>query len=105
MCDQDHFEDDRQEYEARGLVTRKQFGVMLGAGVAMMLPQSRQRGHGDRIGRERDDAGRHRGLLLRASGERHGSGRSRCGRTSSGCGRRSARWANGSPNRGIRCSW
>ena len=39
MCDQDHFEDDRQEYEARGLVTRKQFGVMLGAGVAMMLPQ------------------------------------------------------------------
>lgn len=39
MCDQDHFEEDRQEYEARGLVTRKQFGVMLGAGVAMMLPQ------------------------------------------------------------------
>lgn len=39
MCDQDHFEQDRQEYEARGLVTRKQFGVMLGAGVAMMLPQ------------------------------------------------------------------
>jgi len=39
MCDQDHFEQDRQEYEARGLVTRKQFGMMLGAGVAMMLPQ------------------------------------------------------------------
>jgi carboxymethylenebutenolidase len=39
MCDQDHFEDDRQYYEALGLVTRKQFGVMLGAGVAMMLPQ------------------------------------------------------------------
>jgi len=39
MCDQDHFEDDRREAEARGLVTRKQFGVMLGAGVAMMLPQ------------------------------------------------------------------
>src|ERR1041384_5912839 len=39
MCDQDHFEDDRQQYEARGLVTRKQFGVMLGAGMAMMLPQ------------------------------------------------------------------
>ncbi len=39
MCDQDHFEKDRQEYEARGLVTRRQFGVMLGAGVAMMLPQ------------------------------------------------------------------
>ena len=39
MCDQDHFEDDRREFEARGLVTRKQFGVMLGAGVAMMLPR------------------------------------------------------------------
>src|SRR6202171_674567 len=39
MCDQDHFEQDRQEYEALGLVTRKQFGVMLGAGIAMMLPQ------------------------------------------------------------------
>jgi carboxymethylenebutenolidase len=39
MCDQDHFEQDRQEYEARGLVTRKQFGIMLGAGVAMLLPK------------------------------------------------------------------
>jgi carboxymethylenebutenolidase len=39
MCDQDHFEKDRQEYEAMGKVTRRQFGVMLGAGVAMMLPQ------------------------------------------------------------------
>jgi carboxymethylenebutenolidase len=39
MCDQDHFEKDRQEAEARGLVTRKQFGMMLGAGVAMMLPR------------------------------------------------------------------
>jgi carboxymethylenebutenolidase len=39
MCDQNHFEEDSQEFEARGLVTRKQFGVMLGAGMAMMLPQ------------------------------------------------------------------
>ncbi len=39
MCDQDHFEDDVKLFEARGLVTRKQFGIMLGAGVAMMLPQ------------------------------------------------------------------
>jgi carboxymethylenebutenolidase len=38
MCDQDHFEHDRDDYEARGLVTRRQFGVMLGAGVAMALP-------------------------------------------------------------------
>jgi len=40
MCDQDHFEKDRQEYETLGLVTRKQFGIMLGAGMAMMLPQA-----------------------------------------------------------------
>src|SRR5271156_543826 len=39
MCDQDHFEEDRQQFEALGLVTRKQFGMMLGAGVAMLLPQ------------------------------------------------------------------
>src|ERR1700692_1057978 len=39
MCDQDHFDNDRLEYEASGLVTRKQFGIMLGAGVAMMLPK------------------------------------------------------------------
>jgi carboxymethylenebutenolidase len=39
MCDQDHFEQDRKEYEAQGLVTRRQFGVLLGAGVAMMLPK------------------------------------------------------------------
>src|SRR4051812_1854082 len=39
MCDQDHFEDDRQQAEALGLVTRKQFGILLGAGIAMMLPQ------------------------------------------------------------------
>ena len=38
MCDQDQFEKDRLEYEARGLVTRRQFGVLLGAGVVMMLP-------------------------------------------------------------------
>jgi carboxymethylenebutenolidase len=39
MCDQDHFEEDLKQYEARGLVTRKQFGAMLGAGFAMMLPR------------------------------------------------------------------
>jgi carboxymethylenebutenolidase len=39
MCDQDHFDDDRLKYEARGLVSRRQFGVVLGAGLAMMLPQ------------------------------------------------------------------
>jgi carboxymethylenebutenolidase len=38
MCDQDHFDDDLKDFEARGLVTRKQFGKILGAGIAMMLP-------------------------------------------------------------------
>ena len=39
MCDQDHFEKDREDYEARGLVTRRQFGAIVGTGIAMMLPQ------------------------------------------------------------------
>jgi carboxymethylenebutenolidase len=39
MCDQDHFEDDGQTYEARGLVTRREFGAMLGAGMVTLLPQ------------------------------------------------------------------
>ena len=39
MCDQYQFEKDRQEYEARGLVTRRQFGVLLGAGMALLLPE------------------------------------------------------------------
>jgi carboxymethylenebutenolidase len=39
MCDQDHFEDDKKLWESQGLVTRKQFGVLLGAGMAMLLPQ------------------------------------------------------------------
>ena len=39
MCDQDHFEQDRLEFEAGGLVTRREFGVLLGAGAVMMLPK------------------------------------------------------------------
>jgi carboxymethylenebutenolidase len=39
MCDQDHFEEDRQKYEALGMVTRRQFGVIVGAGISMMLPR------------------------------------------------------------------
>ena len=38
MCDQDHFEDDRKQFEALGLVTRRQFGVIVATGVAMALP-------------------------------------------------------------------
>jgi carboxymethylenebutenolidase len=39
MCDQDHYDDDLSEYTARGAVTRRQFGVMVGAGMMMMLPR------------------------------------------------------------------
>src|SRR5579862_5029825 len=39
MCDQDHHEKDRLEAEAQGLVTRKQFGITLATGVAMLLPK------------------------------------------------------------------
>ena len=39
MCEQDQFEKDRQDYEARGFVTRRQFGVLVGAGIALMLPR------------------------------------------------------------------
>jgi carboxymethylenebutenolidase len=39
MCDIHHFDEDQQEFESRGLVTRKQFGLLVGAGVSMMLPQ------------------------------------------------------------------
>ena len=39
MCDQDHFDEDLQDFEARGLVTRRQFGALLGAGMVMMLPR------------------------------------------------------------------
>src|SRR5712672_1116616 len=39
MCDQDHSEKELLELDAQGKITRRQFGVFLGAGVAMMLPQ------------------------------------------------------------------
>lgn len=39
MCDQDHFEQDRLEFEARGQVTRRQFGALVGAGIAVLLPR------------------------------------------------------------------
>src|ERR1700733_1301957 len=39
MCDRDHSAEDQERYEAGGLITRKQFGVMLAAGVAMLLPK------------------------------------------------------------------
>lgn len=39
MCDKDHFAESVAEFEARGLVTRRQFGVLLAAGAPMVLPE------------------------------------------------------------------
>ncbi len=38
MCDQDHFDDDQRKFEALGQVTRRQFGGIVAAGIAMTLP-------------------------------------------------------------------
>ena len=38
MCDQNHYDDDLKEFEERGMVTRRQFGVLVGAGIALVLP-------------------------------------------------------------------
>src|SRR5688500_15880659 len=50
MCDKDHFTESVAEYESRGLVTRLQFGVLLGAGIAMLWPAVANR----QAGTERD---------------------------------------------------
>ncbi len=39
MCDDNHFDEDLKAYTTRGSVTRRQFGVLVGAGVALMLPR------------------------------------------------------------------
>src|SRR5579875_2673083 len=39
MCDRDHSAEDQERLQAQGLITRKQFGVMLAAGVLMLLPK------------------------------------------------------------------
>src|SRR3982751_3619295 len=40
MCDQDHFEQDRQEYERLGWGRREQFSAMVGGGGAKVLPRA-----------------------------------------------------------------
>ena len=77
MCDQDHFEEDRQGVRGSRFGDTKAIRHHVGSRHRHDAAASRERGCSDRIGRERDDAGRHRGLLLRASGERHGPRRSR----------------------------
>jgi carboxymethylenebutenolidase len=36
MCDRDHSLEDLKEFEAQGLISRKQFGLALGAGLALL---------------------------------------------------------------------
>ena len=94
MCDQDHFEEDRLEFEARGLVTRKQFGAMLGAGIAMMLPRVANAvtvTEGD-VNITTPD-----GTVDQHCATRPAAPLPPCssGRISLDCGRRSAKWASG----------
>src|SRR5438045_7657628 len=101
MCDQDHFEEDRQQYESLGLVTRKRFGAMLGAGMAMMLPRVANAAVTESdVNVTTPDGAADCYFVHPASGTARVFS---CGQTSSGCGPRSAKWQNGSPNRGIRC--
>ena len=92
MCDRDHSAEDQERYEARGLITRKQFGVMLAAGVAMLLP-----GVANAVTVTESDVTTSSIHLLAPRPAYW------CGRISSGCGRHSARWVSGSPSRAIRC--
>ena len=105
MCDQDQFEKDRQEFEARGLVTRRQFGVLLGAGVAMMLPRVVNAvavTEAD-VTVTTPDGTADCYFVHPASGD--GGGRAAVAGHLRAAARRCARWANGSPNRAIRSSW
>ena len=104
MCDQDYFESDRQQYEARGLVTRKQFGAILGAGIGMMLPRVANAAAvtETEVTVTTPDGSADCYFVHPASGTAPAFS---YGRTSSACARRSVRWANGSPSRVTPCSW
>ena len=39
MCDQDHFDKNEHEFAARKLITQRQFGILLNAGMSMLLPK------------------------------------------------------------------
>jgi len=39
MCDKDHSEEELREFESRGLISRRQFGAIVGAGAVMLLPK------------------------------------------------------------------
>jgi carboxymethylenebutenolidase len=39
MCDRDHSQEELKEFEARGLISRREFGALVGAGAIMLLPK------------------------------------------------------------------
>jgi carboxymethylenebutenolidase len=101
MCDQDHFEDDLHEYKKRGLITRRQFGVLVGAGACMVLPQV-----ANAVAVTESDLtittpdGAAEAYFVRpATGTAPGV---LVWRISSGYARRSGRWASGSPSPATR---
>src|SRR6188768_4233994 len=98
MCDKDHFAESVAEYEARGLVTRRQFGVLLAAGVAMTLPEiANAQATSERDVEIKTPDGTCDAYFVHPA--------SASGRTSSGFVRRCEPWRSGSPGRGIPCSW
>jgi carboxymethylenebutenolidase len=39
MCDKDHSEEELRDFESRGLISRRTFGAIVGAGAVMLLPK------------------------------------------------------------------
>ena len=104
MCDRDHSAEDQERYEALGLITRKQFGVLLAAGVAMLLPKVANAV----TVTESDVTIRLRTAPRTATSSIHLPAPRPacwCGRISLGCGRHSGRWVSGSRSQAIRCWW
>ena len=104
MCDQDHFEDDAKEYAARGLVTRREFGVLLGAGMRCCCRRSRTPSLSPN---RRSTSPPLTAPPTATSSIRRAAPLQACssGRTPSASARQTGRWGSASPNQAIRCSW
>jgi carboxymethylenebutenolidase len=104
MCDKDHFAESVAEYEARGLVTRRQFGVLLAAGVAMTLPEvANAQATSDREVEIKTPDGTCDAYFVHpASGTGAGV---LIWPDIFGFVRRCEPWRSGSPGRGTQCSW
>ena len=67
MCDRDHSAEDQERYEAARFNHAKAVRRHAGGRRRHAAAWSGQRRNGHRIRRDREDAGRHGGLLLRPS--------------------------------------